>query len=190
MDPWGKPYLVGHQEFAALYGVEPHIVSQWLSSRRRVLAPSTALVVSGLRYWPLGFAARFGAMADRFKQVDVRVKARLVAEQGRGWEPDLGHELPPIVGQHEIVQLFGLKSQANLTATISSGRFPPADWRLSGSKLWLLETVIEAVPHLQARARTVPWTVDEGVAEALREGTYDGPGSRVASRGPYARKGL
>ncbi|MER6011598.1 hypothetical protein [Streptomyces bluensis] len=185
-----KPYLVGHQEFAALYGVEPQMVGQWLSPSRGALDPATAIVVSGVRYWPLGFAARYGTTTPRFKQVDVRVKERLIAEQGEGWEADLGDELPAIVGQHEIIQLFHLPSQGNIATAIATGRFPHPDWLLSGSPLWLLDTVLEAVPELRASARTLPWEVDETVVAALRNGTYDGPGAHVLTRGRHARRGL
>ncbi|MBT2366184.1 hypothetical protein J7E88_12910 [Streptomyces sp. ISL-10] len=185
-----KPYLVGHQEFAALYGVEPQMVGQWLSPSRRTLDPATAMVVSGVRYWPLGFAVRYGTTTTRFKQVDIRVKERLIAEQGEGWEADLGEELPAIVGQQEIIQIFHLPSQGNLATAITTGRFPPHDWLLSGSPLWLLDTVLDAVPELRASARSLPWEVDEAVVAALRDGTYDGPGSKVLTRGRHARKGL
>ncbi|GLV72943.1 hypothetical protein Shyhy02_09460 [Streptomyces hygroscopicus subsp. hygroscopicus] len=36
-----KPYLVGHQEFAALYCVDPKQVAQWLAPSRGVLAPTS-----------------------------------------------------------------------------------------------------------------------------------------------------
>ncbi|TVL92023.1 hypothetical protein [Streptomyces sp. SAJ15] len=187
----GKPYLVGHQEFAALYRVDPKQVAQWLSpSRGSVLDPETAIVVSGVRYWPLGFAAGWGATTARFRQVDLDVKARIIAEQGEGWEPGLGDELPPIVGQQEIIELFHLPAQGNLATTIATGRFPEHDWLLSGSMLWMLDTVLDAVPKLRERARSLPWDVDEEVVAALRDGTYDGPGSRVLTRGRHARKAL
>lgn len=80
-----KPYLVGHQEFAALYRVEAQMVSQWMSRGRAVLDPETAIVVSGVRYWPLGFAARFGQTTPRPKPLDVRFKQRLIDEQGAGF---------------------------------------------------------------------------------------------------------
>lgn len=186
-----KPYLVGHQEFAALYRVDPKQVAQWLSpSRGSVLDPETAIIVSGVRYWPLGFAARWGATTARFRQVDLDVKARIIAEQGEGWDPDLGDELPPIVGQQEIIELFHLPAQGNLATTIATGRFPERDWLLSGSMLWMLDTVLDAVPKLRESARGLPWDVDEAVVSALRDGKYDGPGSRVLTRGRHARKAI
>ncbi|MER7047962.1 hypothetical protein [Streptomyces jumonjinensis] len=185
-----KPYMVGYQEFAALYGVEPGMVSQWMSPSRRVLDPATATVVSGVRYWPLGYAVRFGTTTARVRRVDAGVRARLKSEQGDGWEADLDDELPPIVGQQEIIQVFRLPSQASLATAISTGRFPAGDWLLSGSMLWLLDTVLDAVPDLRATARSLPWDVDEDVVAALREGRYEGPGATVLTRGRHAKKGL
>lgn len=153
-----KPYLVGHQEFAALYRVDPKQVAQWLAPSRGVLDPSTAIVVSGVRYWPLGFAAGWGATTARFRQVDLDAKARIIAEQGEGWEPGLRDALPPIVGQQEIIELFHLPAQGNLATTIASGRFPERGWLLSGSMLWMLDTVLDAVPALRESARSLPWT--------------------------------
>ncbi|WP_406172266.1 hypothetical protein [Streptomyces sp. NBC_00996] len=185
-----KPWLVGHQEFAALYGVEAKRVAKWLSPSLATLDPATAIVVSGVRYWPLGFACRYGNTTPRFKQIHMRVKERLIAEQGEGWEADSRDQLPPIVGQQEIIELFHLPSQGNLATAIATGRFPEADWLLSGSRLWLLDTVIKAAPALRESARSLPWEPDETVAEALRTGTYDGPGSVVLTRGRHARNGL
>ncbi|NEC21801.1 hypothetical protein [Streptomyces parvus] len=186
-----KPYLVGHQEFARLYCVDPKQVAQWLSpSRGSVLDPSTAVVVSGVRYWPLGFAAGWGATTARFRQVDYDAKAQIIAEQGEGWEPHRADELPPIVGQHEIIQIFGLPAQGTLATTIASGRFPAHDWLLSGSMLWMLDTVLDAADMLRASARSLPWEVDERIVAALRDGTYDGPGSRVLTRGRHTSKSL
>lgn len=84
--------------------------------------------------------------------------------------------------------LFHLPAQGNLATTVATGRFAPADWTLSGSQLWLLDTVLEAVPALRQSARALPWSADEDVIAALREGRYDGPGSVVLTRGRWARK--
>ncbi|WP_405803429.1 hypothetical protein [Streptomyces sp. NBC_01187] len=178
-----KPYMVGHQEFAALYRVEPQMVAQWLSPSRGTLDPATATVISGVRYWPLGFACRYGTTTRRPKRIDETVQARIMAEQGEGWLADLGDELPPIVGQHELIQVFHLPSQGTLAMRIAAGNFPPPDWLLSGSSLWLLDTVLDAVPELRTSARSLPWVPNEEVVASLRDGTYDGPGSRALTRG-------
>lgn len=183
--PARKPYMVGQQEFAALYRVAPQMVSQWM--HRGALDPATAIVVSGVRYWPLGFAARFGATTTRPKAPDMRVKQRLIEEQAPGWEAATADELPPIVGQQEVVELFRLPAQGNLATTMATGRFPQEDWLLSGSPLWLLQTVLDAVPALAESARTLPWAVDREVAAALQAGRYSGPGSGVLSRGRWSR---
>lgn len=86
--------------------------------------------------------------------------------------------------------MFHLPAQGNLATTIATGRFPQHDWVLSGSMLWLLETVLDAVPELRQSGRSVPWDADGEVVAALRGGTYDGPGSRVLTRGRHATKGL
>ncbi|MGW3121346.1 hypothetical protein ACWDBW_30050 [Streptomyces sp. NPDC001107] len=173
-----------------MYRVEPQMVSQWLAPSRGVLDPAAGIVVSGVRYWPLGFACRFGGTTPRPKVLDVLYKERLMAQQGAGWEADSRDQLPPIVGQQEIIALFSLPSQGTLATRIAAGNFPERDWLLSGSQLWLLDTVLDAVPDLRARARTLSWEVDEAVAAMLRDGSYDGPGSRVLTRGRHARKGV
>lgn len=182
----GKPYLVGTQEFAALYGVKEQMPRQWV--HRGSLAPETAVVVSGQMYWPLGFAVEFGK-TGRGKTLDEEVLVRLEREQGPGWMPAAREELPPILGQQEIVELFHLPSQPTLVAAIESGRFAAPDWRLGGSGgLWLLDTVLGAVAELQEKARTPPWEPDPEVVTALREGRYAGPGAVVLPRGRAANK--
>lgn len=181
----GKPYMVGNQEFAALYSVKPQMIGQWM--HRGVLDPANSVVVSGVHYWPLGFATEYGTTTARPKHVDEEVLEELVKAQSPGWMAHSRADLPPIVGQQEVIALFGIPSQGTLAMTITSGRFPPADWVLSGSSLWLLDTVMQAAPTLRDSARSLPWAVDADVLAALREGRYDGPGARVLARGRAAR---
>ncbi|MFD9792082.1 hypothetical protein ACFWXK_14150 [Streptomyces sp. NPDC059070] len=182
-----KPYLVGRIEFAALYDVRPLQVSQWIS-RDGTLDYRYAKVISGSPYWLLQFARSFGETTPRPKQLNERELDRLVEEQAPGrWVGEVS-ELPPLVGQAELVSLFGLPSNALLRKAVSTGRFRPADYTLSGSPIWLLEPVMEDLAALQAGARTVPWAVDERVLAALRDGTYEGPGARIAPRGKAANK--
>jgi lysozyme family protein len=92
------------------------------------------------------------------------------------------------VGQAELVALFQLPSGELLRRAISTGRFRPADYNLSGSPIWLLEPVVADAPALQAGARAVDWAIDGKVLAALRDRTYNGPGSRIVPRGKAANK--
>lgn len=182
----GKPYVVGMQEFAALYDVQSQMIRQWM--HRGVLDAETGIVVSGQLYWPLGFAAGYGKTTPRRKTLNETVLQELMEQQKPGWTPQTKAELPVIVGQQEIVALFDLPSQPTLVMAVESGRFVAADWQLGGSGgLWLLDTVLEAAPDLQASARTLPWVPNPYVVAALRDGRYEGPGSVVLSRGPAAK---
>ncbi|MFF4504848.1 hypothetical protein [Streptomyces sp. NPDC001401] len=184
----GKPFLAGRQEFAALYGVKPTQVTQWVA--RDVLNYEHAVIVSGSPYWLLSFARGFGQMTPRPKELDQRVLQQLVAAQEPGVWARSVNEVPPLVGLQEATALFGLSSQQNLSAVVRQGRFAPADYQLSGSPLWLLDTLIEAAPEIQAKSRTVMWAIVPQVEAALRQGRYTGPGSVIVPRGRAAAKAL
>ncbi|MFE2034265.1 hypothetical protein ACFXBB_13615 [Streptomyces scopuliridis] len=182
-----KPYLAGGAEFAALYDVKRLQVSQWIS-RDQTLDYRYAKIISGSPYWLLQFVKGFGQTTPRTKHVNEIELARLIKEQDPGhWVGEVS-QLPPLVGQAELVALFRLPSGALLRKAISTGRFRPADYTLSGSPIWLLEPVVEDVPALQAGARGVAWAVDERILAALRDGTYDGPGAKIVPRGKAARQ--
>ncbi|WP_327297790.1 MULTISPECIES: hypothetical protein [unclassified Streptomyces] len=179
--------MAGGAEFAALYDVKRLQVSQWISRDNR-LDYRYAKIVSGSPYWLLQFAKSFGATTPRPKQLNEVVLARLVEEQSPGrWVTEVD-QLPPLVGQAELVALFRLPSAALLRKAMSTGRLRPADYTLSGSPIWLLEPFVADAPALQASARGVDWVTDDRVLAALREGSYDGPGSKITPRGPAARK--
>src|SRR5690242_13813050 len=141
----GKPFLAGRQEFAALYGVKPTQVTQWLA--RGVLNYDRAVSVSGSPYWLLSFVPGFGEVTPRPKELDQSVLQQLVASQEPGVWARGKDEVPPLLGLQEATALFGLTSEQNLSAVVRQGRFPPADYQLSGSPLWLLDTLIEAAPE-------------------------------------------
>jgi hypothetical protein len=181
-----KVFLAGRQEFAAVYGVQPTMVTHWLA--RGVLNYDRAVIVSGSAYWLLSFVRDFRQMTARSKGLDQGALQRIVAEQEPGvWAASV-EEVPPLVGLQEATQLFGLSSQQNLSAVVRQGRFAPADYRLSGSPLWLLDTLIEAAPAIRARSRTVSWAVDPKVEAALRQKRYTGPGSVIVPRGLAAKR--
>ncbi|MBX7551520.1 hypothetical protein K1Y78_26645 [Streptomyces sp. tea 10] len=180
-----KPYLAGGAEFAALYDVKRLQVSQWIS-RDHTLDYRYAKIISGSPYWLLQFVKGFGQTTPRPKHLNETELARLVKEQDPGyWVGEVG-QLPPLVGQAELVALFRLSSGALLRKATSTGRFRPADYTLSGSPIWLLEPVVEDAPALKAGARGVEWAIDEEVLAALRNGSYDGPGARIVPRGKAA----
>ncbi|KOX33037.1 MULTISPECIES: hypothetical protein [unclassified Streptomyces] len=182
-----KPLLVGSQEFAALYGVRGPQVSQWIG--RGTLTYEQARIVSGSPYWPLAFARSFGESTPRRREVSEEVLERLVAEQMPArWVEDVA-QFPPLVGQQEGAMLFGLAHAEVLTQQARPGKPAEPDWMLSGSPLWLLDTLLRAAPALQAQARTLAWEVDPSVEAALRDGSYDGPGAVIKKRGPAATKG-
>jgi hypothetical protein len=180
-----KPYLVGGAEFAALYGVKRLQVSQWIS-RDGTLDYRYAKIISGSPYWLLAFAKRFGETTPRPKQLNEAALQQLIKQQDPGYWVSEVSQLPPLVGQSELVSLFQLPSSALLRGAVRSGRFRPADYHLSGSPIWLLEPVVEDAPALQAGARDVKWAIDGKVLSALRKGTYDGPGSVIVPRGRAA----
>ncbi|MFB7742480.1 hypothetical protein [Streptomyces sp. NPDC056132] len=182
-----KPYLAGGAEFAALYDVKRLQVSQWIS-RDHTLDYRYAKIISGSPYWLLDFVKGFGQTTPRTKHLNEAVLKRLVMEQDPGhWVREVD-QLPPLVGQAELVSLFNLPSGALLRKAVGTGRFRPADYTLSGSPIWLLEPVIEDAPALQAGARGVEWAIDDEVLTALRAGTYSGPGARIVPRGKAAQK--
>ncbi len=180
-----KPFLAGRQEFAALYGVKPTQVTQWVA--RGVLNYEHAVIVSGSPYWLLSFARGFGQMTPRPKELDQRVLQQLVVEQEPGEWARSVEDMPPVLGLQEATALFGLSSQQNLSAVVRQGRFAPADYQLSGSPLWLLDTLIEAAPEIQAKSRSVMWAVVPQVEAALRQRRYTGPGSVIVPRGRAAK---
>jgi hypothetical protein len=180
-----KPFLVGRQEFAALYGVQPTQVTQWVA--RGVLDYDCAVIVSGSPYWLLSFVRGFGQMTPRPKALNETELQRLVAEQEPGEWARSVEGLPPLLGLQEATALFGLSSQQNLSAVVRQGRFASADYQLSGSPLWLLDTLIQAAPEIQAKSRSVVWAVVPQVEAALRQGRYNGPGSVIAPRGRAAK---
>ncbi|MEU8968947.1 hypothetical protein AB0D11_06665 [Streptomyces monashensis] len=162
-------------------------VSQWIS-RDHTLDYRYAKIISGSPYWLLHFVKGFGQTTPRVKHLNEVVLDQLVKEQDPGhWVREVG-QLPPLVGQAELVSLFNLPSGALLRKAVSTGRFRPADYALSGSPIWLLEPVMEDAPALQAGARGVEWAVNDEVLTALRDGTYSGPGARIVPRGKAAQR--
>ncbi|MFD3456854.1 hypothetical protein ACFWVC_32345 [Streptomyces sp. NPDC058691] len=181
--------MAGRQEFAAVYGVKGTQITQWLG--RGVMNYDHAVIVSGSPYWLMSFVRDFGKRMPRPKQTDDRVVQQILAEQEPGeWATSVA-EVPPLLGLQETTQLFGLSSQQNMSAVFRKGGFVPPDYSLSGSPIWLLDTLVDvAAPMMQARARTVSWAVDPQVEAAFRQKRYTGPGSVIVPRGLAAKRAL
>jgi hypothetical protein len=181
-----KPFLVGRQEIAKIYDQDGGYVSGWAS--QGLLSPEYRIVVSGKPYWLLDYVLKFGPQRRRPLEPVQAVVRRIKKAQRPGVMVSTVDELPPILGLQEIVELFGLKSYQGFAKQASEGMFVDHDYQLSGGRLWLLDSVLAAVPVLQARATRVSYEPRPDVLEALRNGTYDGPGSKQQARGLKAAK--
>ncbi|WP_327073191.1 hypothetical protein OG196_14185 [Kitasatospora purpeofusca] len=183
--------LVGSQEFAAVYGVPARNTAQWI--QRGLLDYQEAVIVSGRAYWPIGAAVAFGESAERPRTPDMAYVEQLVAEQapGRSAKTALAvraKDLPPIVGIQEVLALTGEDPTKGklVTDAVTKGVFTSPDWRLSGSPLWLLPNALTGLDRMRERPKSRPLVVIPEVLAALENGTYDGPGSQVLTRGQRA----
>ena len=184
-----KPYLAGLREMGAVWSKDAAAASRWIT--QGLVDPDAAVVVSGSRYWPLGWVRDNGPQLQRKSPVlDQAALDRIVEEQSPGGWVFAKQELPPLVGSKELAALYKLPA-TSAPAFIADGRFGRPDWTVSGSPLWLLDTVVDLLPILLARsqaghARSRTWEIDGEVEAALREGRYDGPGSQILLRGKGA----
>ncbi|MEN8649145.1 hypothetical protein ABCR94_00460 [Streptomyces sp. 21So2-11] len=183
-----KPLLFGRMEIGRVYNIKASVVSNsWV--HRGVLSYEDAVIVSGKPYWPGGFVVALALTpGSRGRQLDERELAALEVEQGAGVRPMKKGELPALVGAQEYAELFGMTqfavSQASRTG---SGQVAEADYELSGSKVWLLDTVLAHAPTTMEMSRKKIWVLRDEVAAALREGHYEGPGSFFSQRGNKAK---
>ncbi|MGX1668637.1 hypothetical protein [Streptomyces sp. NPDC055400] len=183
-----KPLLFGRQEIGRVYNIKPEAISNnWVY--KGVLSYEDAVIISGKPYWPGGFVVSLALPpGSRGRQLDEREVAALEKEQGAGVRPMKKGELPPLVGAQEYAELFGVTEFAvGRAAASGSGQVPQADYELSGSNVWLLETVLDHAPATMEKSRKKIWVLRDEVAAALREGRYDGPGSFFSQRGSKAK---
>ncbi|MFF0742123.1 hypothetical protein ACFYVL_17170 [Streptomyces sp. NPDC004111] len=180
-----KPLLLGRKEIASIYNISPTSVSDsWVP--HGILSYDDAVIVSGKPFWPGGFIESVALPPGKYgRQLDVGKLEALEAEQGASVRPMKKGELPPLVGAQEYASLFGV---TQIAVSQAKGRLPASDYYLSGSHVWLLSTVLAAAEETMAGSRKGLWRLNEDVAEALRTGTYDGPGSSFAKRGLAAKK--
>ncbi len=144
--------------------------------------------MSGKPFWPGGFVVDLALPpGSRGRQLDERALEELEKEQGARVRPKKKGELPPLVGAKEYGALFGVTEVAvGQAAQRATGMLPEPDYVLSESRVWLLDTVLEAADATMAKSRRGTWALRSEVAEALRDGRYDGPGSAIVKRGKSA----
>ncbi|MFD3667202.1 hypothetical protein [Streptomyces sp. NPDC058672] len=183
-----KPLLFGRMEIGRAYNIKPAAVSNnWVY--KGILTYEDAVIVSGKPVWPGGLVIALALPpGSRGRQLDEQELVALEEEQKAGVRPKKRGELPPLVGAQEYAQLFGVSEFTVSSAALSgSGQMPVPDYELSGSKVWLLDTVLAHAPKTMEMSRKKIWVLRDEVAAALSEGRYDGPGSFFSQRGNRAR---
>jgi hypothetical protein len=151
------PYLLGHGEIASLYGVERQTSQLW---KTRGVLGDPDVVISGNPYWLLPTVLKLAQDGAR-EVLDERLKEYKSGIEGGYLVHDAG-ELPHIVGLKEIPWIFGKKYMDVYQWRVRRS-FVAEDAMISGSPLWLLDTVIE---DAEQRGRV---TVQEGI-ERIRAG--------------------
>ncbi|MET9950552.1 hypothetical protein ABZ135_03260 [Streptomyces sp. NPDC006339] len=139
------PYLLGHAEIASLFQIERQTSQKW---RAEGTLPEPDLVASGNPYWLLTTVLSLGGGGDR--QVDGRQLDAYKAAISHGYVPRVDEQLPVIIGIQEVARVLGRDAQA-VSRWRNRRRIAEPDLVLSGSPLWLLETLI-ADAHQRQRS--------------------------------------
>ncbi len=129
------PYLLGHSEIASLFTVERQTSQKW---RTEGTLPEPDLVASGNPYWLLTTALQISG-GDR--QADQRQLAAYRAGVSEGYDVQDREHLPVVLGIREVGRVLGKDAQA-VSRWRNRRRIAEADLILSGSPLWLLETIL------------------------------------------------
>jgi hypothetical protein len=146
------PYLLGHSEIASLFGVERQTSQKW---RTEGTLPAPDLVASGKPYWLLTAVLQISG-GDR--QADQQRLAAYRAGIPEGYDVQDREHLPVVLGIQEVGRVLGKDAQA-ISRWRNRRQIAEADLILSGSPLWLLETILA---DAQQRQRTIaPAAVEE-----------------------------
>lgn len=151
------PYLLGHGEIASVYGVERQTSQLW---KTRGVLGEPDVVISGNPYWLLPTV--LGLAEEGTREYLPEQLKEYQADVDGGYEVADAAELPDIVGLKEIPWIFGKKYMDVYQWRVRKS-FAPEDAMVSGSPLWLLDTVLQ-----DAEKRGRP-TVREGV-DRIRAG--------------------
>lgn len=163
------PYLLGHAEIAQLYGVRPQTPQGW---RKRGILDDPDVVISGNPYWLLPTVLALKKVGRR--EVTKPLIEAYNATIPGGYSASQSEELPPIVEMAEVAWIFG-KTYATINQWRNRRNLAQPNLLVSGSPLWLLETVLADAEH---RGRSVS---DEAV-ERIRRGHREGPKPRGPQR--------
>ncbi|MFE3196857.1 hypothetical protein [Embleya sp. NPDC059237] len=172
-----KAWLAGLDEFAKLYGVVRSGAANW--RRRGLLTDEQAIIVSGSPVWPLGFAVEFGETTPYRKRLVGEALEQVKAAQGQGRLVTAAADVDPLCGNAEITALFGWARNYVNVVRNRDDTFPAPDYEVSGAPIWL-------VGSIENWARSKDRVMDAAVLKALKDKTYDGPGSKVLVRGAAA----
>ncbi|GGL03450.1 hypothetical protein [Streptomyces flaveus] len=151
------PYLLGHGEIASLYEVERQTSQLW---KTRGVLGEPDIVISGNPYWLLPTV--LGLAEDGAREVSPERLKEYKAGIADGYTANDSADLPPIVGLKEIPWIFGKKYMDVYQWRVRRS-FVPEDAMISGSPLWLLDTVLQ---DAEQRGRAI---VQEGI-DRIRAG--------------------
>lgn len=173
-----KPYLLGHAEIAALYGVESQTSQKWKADG--TLAEPD-LVISGNPYWLLTTVLQLSH--DRSREVTDQRLAEYEASIPGGYRADPGEQLPVIVGILEVAKILGQDNQA-ISRWRHRKQIAVPDYELSGSPLWLIDTILA---DATVRGRDVVQVEVERLRAGVR-GLQKPRGRRSASQATHPRE--
>ncbi|WP_149183331.1 hypothetical protein [Streptomyces sp. TRM49041] len=145
------PYLLGHGEIAFLFGVERQTSQLW---KTRGVLGEPDVVISGNPYWLLPTVLSLAE--DGARDVSPERLKEYKAGIAGGYEVGDAADLPDVVGLKEIPWIFG-KKYMDIYQWRVRGSFVTEDASISGSPLWLLDTVLHGA---EQRGRAV---VQEGI---------------------------
>ncbi|MFC9131412.1 hypothetical protein ACFT4A_31865 [Streptomyces sp. NPDC057099] len=137
------PFLLGHSEIAFLFHVERQTSQRW---RTEGTLDEPDLIASGNPYWLLSTVMQLDAEGDR--RVDRERLATYEAGIPLGYNLEDKEQLPVVVGIQEAARVLGQDAQA-ISRWRNRQKIAKADLLVSGSPLWLLETILADAPQRQ-----------------------------------------
>ncbi|MFH9573815.1 hypothetical protein ACH4MG_25120 [Streptomyces sp. NPDC017454] len=140
------PFLLGHTEIAFLFHVKRQTSQRW---RTAGTLDEPDLIASGNPYWLLSTVMRLDGEGDR--KADRERLATYKAGIPLGYDPEDKEHLPVVVGIQEAARVLGQDAQA-ISRWRNRQRIAEADLFVSGSPLWLLETILD---DARQRERTI-----------------------------------